>query len=68
MTIQDQTRVTKQGIRDLNFYGSRKKLAAEATATGPLIGAELVAPVTTELTGETAAAATLALEPASSST
>ncbi len=32
MTIDAKNRITKQGLRDLNFYGSRKKLAAAAAA------------------------------------
>ena len=34
--MDTKTRTTKQGLRDLNFYGSRKKLAEDAAAiAGP---------------------------------
>ena len=36
MTTDSKARITKQGIRDLNFYGSRKKLAEAAVAGEPL--------------------------------
>jgi hypothetical protein len=48
MTIQEKTRTTKQGLRDLNFYGSRKKPAADAVAEGALTSAESIAPVITD--------------------
>jgi len=41
MTTDSKTRITKQGIRDLNFYGSRKKLAEAAVAGEPLAAIEL---------------------------
>jgi hypothetical protein len=54
MTIQDKTRTTKQGLRDLNFYGSRKKLATEAAAQGAIITADTIAPVITDAEPTTA--------------
>ncbi len=41
--MDTKTRSTKQGLRDLNFYGSRKKLA-EASAAAALPVAELGEP------------------------
>jgi hypothetical protein len=41
--MDTKTRMTKQGLRDLNFYGSRKK-ATEAGAADPLSTTEPGAP------------------------
>lgn len=67
MTIQDKTRTTKQGLRDLNFYGSRKKLAAEAAAEGALASAESIAPGITDSL-PTTAALQVVVDPMASST
>lgn len=46
--MDTKPRTTKQGLRDLNFYGSRKKLAeaaAAAAAAGPAGDATLAVTV-----------------------
>ena len=65
MTIQDKTRTTKQGLRDLNFYGSRKKLATEATAE--VTSAESLAPIIADAV-PTTTAPQVVLDPMAAST
>ena len=43
-----KARTTRQGIRDLNFYGSRKK-EVEPGAVGPLSGTDSGTPAPLEL-------------------
>jgi hypothetical protein len=45
--MDTKTRSTKQGLRDLNFYGSRKKLA-EASAAAAVTASESGVPAIVE--------------------
>jgi hypothetical protein len=46
-----KARTTRQGIPDLNYYGSRKK-AVEPGAAGPLAATESGAPAPADVAGE----------------